>query len=235
MKSLYEEIAHLYLRLNTFYTIHNLVLEGIKTREGNRTLNYEIDIIAYKPRRAQEKDREPDHELYEKLEEMTRGYTLEPTNSRIDQYYNIALICEVKGRKSKLWRRRGTDRNNHYIYRRILRYTLHALGITSEEADKAAINLAIKGLHIHNKQGDTIIALAGFSWDKSARNIEIEPRCHPPHHYIHIPLQKALAFAIERIKKHRDIKGRSITQYPSTIFNLLLKVDNETLNILQKP
>lgn len=223
MKSLYEEIAHLYLRLNTFYTIHNLVLEKIQICEGIRTLNYEIDIIAYKPRRAQEKDREPDHELYEKLSEMIGENTPEPTNSRIDQHYNIALICEVKGKRNKPWRRRGTDENDRCTYIGILSYILHMLGIYGTSAYQIAKNLIEKGFHIDNKQSKTIIALAGFSWDEPARNIEIKPKCRHNHCYIHIPLQKALAFTIERIKKHRDIKGRSITQYPSTIFNLLLK------------
>ncbi|NPA98351.1 MAG: hypothetical protein GXO43_03135, partial [Crenarchaeota archaeon] len=46
MKSIYEEITHVYLRLNGFFISPNYVVEGERSNE--------IDILAYRPRGAKE-------------------------------------------------------------------------------------------------------------------------------------------------------------------------------------
>jgi len=198
-KSIYEDIAQVYLRLNNFFLTPNLVIELDRHP-------LEIDIIAYRPKGATEY-----LTSNRRLEIDKDFFNLLTPKGTIDGL-NIALICDVKGESQKLWR---ADNPKHIEVKITHPLTLFGINTSKKEVRRMTRELIKNGTYRYK---ELIIALVGFA-KESTRKPHFSTSTEVKH--IIIPIEHALNFIINRIKKVKE-KERAIIHYPNISFKTLI-------------
>jgi len=209
-KSVYEEVASLYLRLNGFFQATNYVFEGSEPIRGK-----EVDIIALRPMNSMEQwgngqAYNPDKELFEKICELCN------ICSNVKDQYNIAIIADVKGTQTRPWRYRNGNEKQRHVQR--VENALGLLGITP--ISNYIKDLLECGYAFYNKNR-LVVVLAGFHAGSENNAIDIS-RNNGTIAHLSIPLSHAAKFILGRIKRFTDKKGANIVQYPSPIFQALV-------------
>jgi len=208
LKSIYEELASLYLRLNGFLQHINYVIE---TANG---IAKEVDIIAYRPAGAIEvddsgKELELDNSLFNNILKKL-NIKNSPNINTLIKNYSIAAIASVKSLYDEPW-----SENKENLKRKI-DYALNILGLS--EKVKSCV-LIKKGIHVVNND-KTIILLLGFSQSENSENTISWRKSNTC--YLRITHKAALEFILKRIELHEEKKRRGIQYYPSPLFSTLI-------------
>ena len=225
LKSIYEELACLYLRLNGFLQHINYVLE---TTSG---IAKEVDIIAYRPANAIEVDDkgnklEPDHSLFNKIVEKLKGTIEKPLNTdELMKNYSIAAIVSVKGLHDEPW-----SEDEEKLKGKV-DYALNILGLSGKVK---SCDLIENGIHIVDSN-KTIILLLGFSGREDSKNGKNTISWRKSNAcYLHITHEATLVFILERIRQCKLEKMKSIQYYPIPIFTTLILLSKLNYEIRKK-